>query len=176
MSYSPTPSTPLGFMARVAPSWGGQATSETEALWGRDTMAGLAPGRVAPGTRLDGEAGYGVAIGSRFVGTPRVGVSTSAYGRDYRLGYSLGMLNREALDVELSVDTQRRESPRQGGVSTAAFGRGHGALVAARADRRLAVTDPPRPETSAPMGTTPSRTCGLASRVRLCIRGTRARP
>ena len=56
-------------------------------------------------------------------GTPRVGVSTSAYGRDVRLGYSLGMLDRETLHVELGVDAQRRERPRQGGTSTGALGR-----------------------------------------------------
>ena len=49
LSYNPTPSTPLGFMARVAPSWGGQATSGAEALWGRQTMGGMAPGGVASG-------------------------------------------------------------------------------------------------------------------------------
>ena len=44
LSYNPTPSTPLGFNARVAPSWGGQAMSGAEALWGRETMAGMAHG------------------------------------------------------------------------------------------------------------------------------------
>ena len=39
-SYNPTPSTPLGLMASVAPSWGGEARSGAEALWGRETMAG----------------------------------------------------------------------------------------------------------------------------------------
>ena len=39
-SYDPTPSTPLGLTARVAPSWGGQAMSGADALWGRDTMEG----------------------------------------------------------------------------------------------------------------------------------------
>ena len=34
LSYNPTPSTPLGLTARVAPSWGGQATSGAEAMWG----------------------------------------------------------------------------------------------------------------------------------------------
>ena len=124
LSYTPTPSTPLGFTARVAPSWGGQATSGAEALWGRETMAGLAHSGLAQSTRVEAEAGYGLPVGRRFVGTPRVGVSTSAYGRDYRLGYRLGMLNhREALDVELGVDAQRREDPRQGGASTGAIGR-----------------------------------------------------
>ena len=123
LSYNPTPSTPLGLTARVAPSWGGQATSGAEALWGRETMTGMAAGGVAQGTRLDGEVGYGLPVGSRFVGTPRVGFGTSEYGRDYRLGYSLGVLDRQRLDVELGVDAHRRESPLQGGASTGALGR-----------------------------------------------------
>ena len=41
LSWNPTPSTPLGLTARLAPSWGGQATSGADALWGRETMAGL---------------------------------------------------------------------------------------------------------------------------------------
>ena len=40
LSYNPTPQTPLGLTARVAPSWGGQAPSGAEALWGRQTMGG----------------------------------------------------------------------------------------------------------------------------------------
>ena len=49
LSYNPTPSTPLGFVAKVAPSWGGQAMSGAEALWGRETMAGMAQGRRVAG-------------------------------------------------------------------------------------------------------------------------------
>ena len=124
LSYNPTPSTPLGFMARVAPSWGGQATSGAEALWGRQTMAGMASGGVASGNRLDGEVGYGLPMGSRFVGTPRVGFSTSEHGRDYRLGYGLGVLNRESLTFELGIDAQRRESPLVDGASNGAVGQG----------------------------------------------------
>ena len=115
LSYNPTPSTPLGLTARVAPSWGGQATSGAEALWGRETMAGMAHGGVADGTRLDAELGYGLPVGSRFVGTPTVGVGTSAYGRDYRLGYRLGALGGAGTTVEFGVDAQRRESPLVGG-------------------------------------------------------------
>ena len=95
----------------MAPSWGGQATSGAEALWGRETLAGMAHGGVASGNRLDGEVGYGLPMGSCFVGTPRVGVSTSESGWDYRVGYSLGLLNREGLAFELGVEAQRRESP-----------------------------------------------------------------
>ena len=64
LSYNPTPATPLGFLARVAPSWGGQATSGGEALWGRETMAGLVDGSFASGNRLDTEVGYGLPVGA----------------------------------------------------------------------------------------------------------------
>ena len=117
LSYNPTPSTPLGFVAKVAPSWGGQAMSGAEALWGRETMAGMAHGGVAQGNRLDGEVGYGLPVGSRFVGTPRVGFSASEYGQDYRVGYGLGVLDRESMNFELGVEAQRRNSPMLGGAS-----------------------------------------------------------
>ena len=123
VSYNPTPSTPLGFVARVAPSWGGQATSGAQALWGRETMGGMADGGFASGNRLDGEVGYGLPVGSRFVGTPRVGFATSEYGRDYRLGYSLGLLDRQDLKLELGVDAQRRESSFRNGVDRQLLGR-----------------------------------------------------
>ena len=121
-SYNPTPSTPLGLTARVAPSWGGQATSGAEALWGRETMAGMGYGGIAQGSRLDGEVGYGLPVGSRFVGTPRVGFSASEHGRDYRIGYALGVLEQERVSFQLGVDAQRRESPLPGGTDNAVRG------------------------------------------------------
>ena len=56
-----------------------------QALWGRETMGGLAHGGIAQGNRVDAEASYGLAVG-RLVGTPRIGFSTSEYGRDCRVG------------------------------------------------------------------------------------------
>ena len=123
LSYNPTPSTPLGFVARVAPSWGGQATSGAQALWGRETMGGMAHGGVAQGNRLDGQVGYGLPVGRRFVGTPRIGFSTSEYGQDYRVGYGLGVLDRESMNFELGVEAQRRNSPLLGGTSNGMLGR-----------------------------------------------------
>ena len=124
LSWNPTPSTPLGLTARLAPSWGGQATGGAEALWGRETMAGMgAPGGLASGNRLDAELAYGLPVGSRFVGTPRVGLRTSETGRDYRLGYGLGVLHGGGLRFELGVDAQRRESPLAGGADHAGLGR-----------------------------------------------------
>ena len=90
VSYDPTPDTPLGLTAQVSPAWGGDAMSGAEALWGQETMGSMS-GRNNPqlggagGARLDTEVGYGLPIGRRFVGTPRIGVRTSEYGRDYRL-------------------------------------------------------------------------------------------
>ena len=48
-------------------------------------------GAAGPGSgdRIDAELGYALPVGSRLVGTPRFGVTTSEYGRGYRLGYSL---------------------------------------------------------------------------------------
>ena len=80
-------------------------------MWGRETMAGMANGGLASGNRLDGEVGYGLPVGSHMVGTPRAGFSTSEYGRDYRIGYGLGVLDRERLNLDLGVDAHRRESP-----------------------------------------------------------------
>ena len=80
----------------------------------------MAHGGVADGTRLDAELGYGLPVGSRFVGTPRIGVGTSEMGRDYRLGYGLG---RAGTTFELGVDAQRRERPLQGGTDHAALAR-----------------------------------------------------
>ena len=122
LSYDPTPSTPLGFMARVAPSWGGEAAGGAEALWGRETMGGLADAGFASGDRLDTEIGYGLPVGSRFVGTPRVGFAASEYGRDYRMGYGLTLLERRTLNLELGLDALRRESPMRDGADNGFLG------------------------------------------------------
>ena len=102
VSYDPTPDTPLGLRARVSPAWGGDAMSSAEALWSQETMGGMGgmnDPRLAGvgGSRLDTEVGYGRPIGRRFVGTPRVGVRTSEYGQDYRLGYGVEVLEEGPL-------------------------------------------------------------------------------
>ena len=113
VSYDPTPKTPLGFTARVSPAWGGDAMSGAETLWGRESMGGMGQDRLlgGGGNRLDTELGYGLPIGARFVGTPRVGLRTSEYGRDYRVGYGMQVLEQGKLNLELGIDAERRESP-----------------------------------------------------------------
>ena len=75
--YNPSPSTPLGFMAKLTPSWGGQAESGAQALWGRETMAGMADGGPAADGRLEAELGYGMPVGGRLVGMPSFGIGAS---------------------------------------------------------------------------------------------------
>ena len=121
--WNPTPSTPLGFAARVAPSWGGQAQG-SEALWSGGPLSQFgAYGGQASAGRVDAELGYGMPVGRRFVGTPRVGFGTSAYGRNYQLGYSLGALRVENVAFELGVDMHRRESPSLNGSNVGVLGR-----------------------------------------------------
>ena len=55
--------------------------------------------------------GYGLPVGSRFVGSPRVGVRTSEYGRDYRLGYSMQVLEEGQLRLQLGIEAERRVNP-----------------------------------------------------------------
>ena len=61
-------------------------------------MVGLAPGGAAQGYRLNGEVGYGLPVGGRFVGTPRVGFSTSEHSRDYRV--TTAVLEGLALELD----------------------------------------------------------------------------
>ena len=59
-----------------------------------------------PGDRVDAEVGYGLPVGARFVGTPRVGLATSHYGRDYRVRYGLGVLEQGRVNFKSSASTR----------------------------------------------------------------------
>ena len=122
--WNPTPSSPLGFAARLAPSWGGSA-ADAEALWrgGPLSQLGSYGGQASSAGRLDAELGYGLPVGARLVGTPRLGFGSSAYGRTYQFGYRLGALGTEDLDFELGVDGHRRESPMLEGGDHGVLGR-----------------------------------------------------
>ena len=63
------------------------------------------------GTRVDTEVGYGLPVSRRFVGTPRVGLRTSEYGRDYRVGYGVQVLEEGQLRLQLGVEAERPVSP-----------------------------------------------------------------
>ena len=122
--WDPTPSSPLGLTARVTPSWGGQAQGGAETLWRNQMAYGMGSHQMhGAGGQLNAEVGYGVPVGARFVGTPKVGLMSSAYGRDYRVGYGLGVPDQGKVNFELGVDAQGRESPAEGGASNGFMGR-----------------------------------------------------
>ena len=80
---------------------------------GVDGPAGRLAGTDAEVTRLRTgiEGSHGFTLWDRASLTPGIGFGTSQTGRGYRLGYSLGVLRQEGLDLELGLDAQRRESP-----------------------------------------------------------------
>ena len=132
--WDPTPSSPLGLTARVARSWGRSAMGGADALWRGQMAYGSGLHQMyGAGGQVDAEVGYGLPVGARFVGTPRVGLTTSPYGRDYRVGYALGVLDSQSLRFELGVDAQRRESPQAGGVSNGPARPGQHRMVGRRA-------------------------------------------
>ena len=123
--WDATPSSPLGLTARVAPSWGGQAQSGAEALWSGQMGYGVGSHHQMYGTggQVNAEVGYGLPVGARLVGTPRVGLSNSQYGRDYQFGYGLGVLEQGRVHFEVGAEAQRRESAMEGGTSNGFLGR-----------------------------------------------------
>ena len=84
-----------------------------QALWGRETMAGMADGGPAAGGRLEAELGYGMPVGGRLVGMPSFGIGASGHGRDYRLGYGLTVAQGGAMHFDLGVYANRRVWARE---------------------------------------------------------------
>ena len=123
LGWDPTPSSPLGLSAKVTPSWGGQARGGADTLWGGQMAYGMGSHRMQGRGQVNAEVGSGLPLGARFVGTPKVGLMSSAYGRDYRAGYGLGVLDREKVRFELAAEAQRQESPMQGEASNGVLGR-----------------------------------------------------
>ena len=99
-----------GLSLTLAPTWGSAATG-TERLWSaRDASALAAGGEVAPGGRLEATVGYGMPLfGGRFTGTPEVGLGLSESGRDWRVGWRLGLAGSRRVDFGLGVEATRRE-------------------------------------------------------------------
>lgn len=101
----------------MAPAWGGDASGGgADALWANATMTGMThrPPAAGRGQRLESELGYGLPIGSRFVGTPSVGLRTFEHGRSYRFGYGLEPLAEGRVRPRLGIEAERRESPAFG--------------------------------------------------------------
>ncbi len=108
----------------MAPSWGGSAQGGAGALWGNQMVYGMGSHQMdGSGGQVAAEVDYGLPVGARFVGTPRVGARSSQFGRDYEVGYGLGVLDRGDVNFELGVDAEWRENPELGEASNGFMGR-----------------------------------------------------
>ncbi len=123
LAFDPSPSSDRGLSLSLSQTLGASASGGVEALYGRDTMAGLGGANDAAGTaddlgrrRLEARVGYGVsAFGGRFTGTPELGFGLSESGRDYRLGWRLTPAGDNAGWFELSLVATRREAANDDG-------------------------------------------------------------
>ena len=96
-----------GLALRLDSGWG-LADSSAEALWQRQTTAGLAPqhSRTEPG-RITAELGYGLDLPwTNAILTPYSGMEWAGAGRTLRLGWRF-VLGRH---LSLSLDGERRET------------------------------------------------------------------
>ncbi len=118
LAFDPSPSSDRGLSLSLSQTLGASATGGVDALYGRDTMAGLggADDDAGPvddlgGGRLEARVGYGVsAFGSRFTGTPELGFGLSESGRDYSLGWRLTPAGGDAASFDLRLEATRREA------------------------------------------------------------------
>ena len=102
----------FGAARRGTSRWAFSTSSAASAAGpGRPCASRWAAGPRAPrrrsGRRQWAASAYGRRCRRRWVRC----FSTSEHGRDYRIGYGLGVLDREGLKFDLGVDAQRRESP-----------------------------------------------------------------
>ena len=112
-AWNPTPGSKLGPSLTLRQSVGASATGGMDALLSRGTMAGVATNdnRENVARRLEVKLGYGLPVaGDRFIGTPEIGVGFSDTGREYSLGWGLGLARRDRGSLDLSLEGTRHES------------------------------------------------------------------
>ena len=111
LSFDPLPSTERGLSVSLRQTLGAASTGGADALMGRETLTGLGANDNSDARRLELTVGYGIAMfGGRFTGTPELGVGLSDTGRDYRLGWRLGLGSGGGTSFELGLAATRRES------------------------------------------------------------------
>ena len=114
LAWNPTPGSALGPSIALRQTAGASASGGMDALLSRGTMAGLAANDndndADVAHRLEVKLSYGLpAFGSRFIGTPEMGFGFSDTGRDYSVGWSLGLARQDRASIDLSLEGTRRE-------------------------------------------------------------------
>ena len=112
LRYDPDPVSERGLSLTLSPSWGAASTGGADALFGRETLAGLSRDETRPrDARLGLKFAYGFsAVAGRFTGTPYLGLAlTTQGGRDVRIGWRLAAARRDAIDMTFGLEAARRE-------------------------------------------------------------------
>ena len=111
LTFDPLPSTDRGLTLSLRQTLGSASKGGADALLGRETLTGLGDNDSSEARRLELTAGYGVAMfGGRFTGTPEIGVRLSDVGRDYRVGWRLGLGTGGRTSFGLGLEATQRES------------------------------------------------------------------
>lgn len=117
LAWNPAPETARGLKLAMNQTLGAQATDGMDALFERNTLAGLAAGDRGESDfarrRFEMKLGYGLAaFGGRFTTTPEIGFGFSGGRRDYSLGWRLVRDRRKGGigSLELSLEARRGES------------------------------------------------------------------
>ncbi len=115
-AWDPKPETDRGLSLSLTRSWGASPSGGMDALFARETMAGLSAndngfGDTGDAGQLSGEISYGLGVfGDRFTGTANLGVGIpDGGGRDVRVGWHLSPEANAGLDIDASLDVTRRE-------------------------------------------------------------------
>ena len=89
----------------------GNATNGAERLWfAHEATTFSANEHVEAEGRIEATVGYGMPVlGGRFAGTPELGLGLSESGRDWRLGWQLGLAGSGRGAFGLGVEVSRRE-------------------------------------------------------------------
>ena len=106
LTWDPRPDTERGFSLTLRQAVGAAATGGTDALLNRGTLVGLAANTDGDELQRRGEVKlrYGFsAFADRFTATPELGLGLSDSGRDYSLGWRLGLVQGGPTSLELQA-------------------------------------------------------------------------
>ena len=100
-----------GLALTLQPAWGAATASGVEALWGRQSTAGLTPraNQAATGS-LAAEVGYGITAFDTGLVTPYAGTMLAeGAGRTYRVGMRLVLPGQDATGLTMTLEGLRQE-------------------------------------------------------------------
>ena len=117
LAWDPDPASDRGPSLSLTQTLGAQAAGGADALLGRQTLADLAANDNGfESRRLELRLGYGVpAFGDRFTSTPEMGAALSDGGREYSLGWKLGLVPGGPSSFELGIEATRKEPANDAG-------------------------------------------------------------